>query len=213
MYRHKFLQLITISLFFLSNADNTQPTPEKSLERRESTKLQSAAKLLRSLSKSRDLNKYNDIQDKANGVVGSLRRKRRNSACVKNEGDKSVTKKEGRSHSFHGKSDNKSARLRQESRLLSKIDNKVQLGHQRFQSCGDLIETQENGLKETVTEGHSYFTLDLQPACETSYDSSPTKGHVKDEAIVNGAKSILLTEDNLTRNQKGSDHGQDSPQR
>ena len=73
------------------------------MERRESTRLQNAAKLLRNLSKSRlvaDSSNDKSHCDKSNGEKNKDRRA--SSVSLNDNGDKSGGKRSHRSHSFHG---------------------------------------------------------------------------------------------------------------
>ena len=83
-------KLMTIR-FFSSNDDENPPTRRK-VERSSSTRLQNAAKLLRTLSKSR-LTK----ESSSNAIVANAV----NSAAEESKGANHETKAKKRSHSFH----------------------------------------------------------------------------------------------------------------
>lgn len=131
----------------------------KPVERRESSRLQSAAKLLRSLSKTKDVKSSEKTPSKAEDAPelpdrshpaylseGKGSRKRRNSVKESRE-----SKGKDRSHSFHGKVDKK--------------ERKYVIALERQHSSS--------------AKGHS-------SRCED-----------REETVVTGARSILLTEDNL----------------
>ena len=144
----------------------------KPVERRESSRLQSAAKLLRSLSKTKDVakssaespSKVNKEQDDRPELPdrnhpaylseGKGSRKRKNSGKENKEGKLG----KDRSHSFHGKLDKKERKYVALERKASEQDNK------KYQD--DLSD-------------------------------NPSQCHRGEETVVQGAKSILLTEDNL----------------
>ena len=144
----------------------------KPVERRESSRLQSAAKLLRSLSKTKDVakssvespskvNKEHDdrpeLPDRNHPAYlseGKGSRKRKNSGKENKEGKLG----KDRSHSFHGKVDKKERKYVALERKASEQDNKK-------------------------------YKDDLP--------DNPSQCHRGEEPVVQGARSILLTEDNL----------------
>lgn len=161
----------------------------KPVERKESSRLQSAAKLLRSLSKSKDVSKTSptisnqptkpkkisqpplpELPDRSHPVYqseGKGARKRRNSGKENKDG-----KGKDRSHSFHGKVDKKERKYAALERVNS-TDPK-------FGCFNPVIELSP----QKVSPGSKLGKQNgAQCTCE--------------ETVVQGAKSILLTEDNL----------------
>ena len=143
----------------------------KPVERRESSRLQSAAKLLRSLSKTKDVAKSSvespskvskepddrpelpDRNHPAYQSEGKGSRKRKNSGKENKEGKPG----KDRSHSFHGKLDKKERKYVALERKISEDNKKYKDDHQ----------------------------------------DNPSQCHRGEETVVQGARSILLTEDNL----------------
>ena len=159
------------------------------MERKESNRLQSAAKLLRSLSKSKDVSKTSpkiveppakpkkisqpplpELPDRGHPAYqseGKGARKRRTSGKENKEG-----KGKDRSHSFHGKVDKKERKYAALERVNS-TDPKF-------------------GVFSSVIE------LPQKRTCSTSKSDKPKRSACTcEETVVQGAKSILLTEDNL----------------
>ena len=94
---------MTVHLFFFCRQNDDKPIQRKPVERRESTRLQNAAKLLRNLSKSRlvpDSSNDKSHCDKSNSEKNKDRRA--SSVSLNDNGDKSGGKRSHRSHSFHG---------------------------------------------------------------------------------------------------------------
>ena len=159
------------------------------MERKESSRLQSAAKLLRSLSKSKDVSKTSptiinspakpkkisqpplpELPDRGHPAYqseGKGARKRRNSGKENKD-----AKGKDRSHSFHGKVDKKERKYAALERINS-TDPK-------FGGFTSVIELPQKRLSPTSKLGKQNGS---QCTCE--------------ETVVQGAKSILLTEDNL----------------
>ena len=144
----------------------------KPVERRESSRLQSAAKLLRSLSKTKDVAKSSvespskaskeqqddrpELPDRNHPAYlseGKGSRKRKNSGKENKEGKPG----KDRSHSFHGKLDKK--------------------------------ERKYVALERKVSEDNKKYKDDNQ--------DNPSQCLRGEETVVQGARSILLTEDNL----------------
>ena len=98
---------MTVHLFFFCRQNDDKPIQRKPVERRESTRLQNAAKLLRNLSKSRlatdSSNDKSHSSDNNKSNSEKIKDRRASSVVSLNENcDKSGGKRSHRSHSFHG---------------------------------------------------------------------------------------------------------------
>ena len=174
------------------------------LERRESTRLQSAAKLLRSLSRSKDLNREGRPQQQQQGPdrklsrthsegKGARRRRRKDRAAA--DGGKGK-----RSHSFHGKADgvrNKDVvHLPRASREdLMDFSGAEVYGSLVLNSSGRPV-TNYNNLYRDDPDPYAYYAInDDYAASHASLLNGG--GGLEEEETYSGARSILLTEHNL----------------
>jgi hypothetical protein len=201
---------------------------KKSVERRESTRLQNAAKLLRNLSKSKDLHAAGDKTSvavikmspptSATAVPGALASSptgptsdRRHHPAYQSEGKGKRRERRGggggdandqptsgrsaaveRAHSFCGSRDS-----RKEQRKATAATAAGAIGDKRWlemsRSC--------HRLEERLMRHNQPSSEDSMSTTRSSVDEVTSlvalKGEEVEEGVVVGAKSILLTEDNL----------------
>jgi hypothetical protein len=199
--------------------------PKKSVERRESTRLQNAAKLLRNLSKGKDLNIAGDqtaaaaankagnnspasITKSPAGSTVSAESDRRHHPAYQSEGKgKRRERRDGgrnsqgsgssrsavvdRAHSFCSSRDSRKEQRKATAAAAaaSNVGSDSKRWLEKSRSCQRL---------EDRIGGDVISTTRATAASAASPQATTLLGGVRgDEAVVTGAKSILLTEDNL----------------